>query len=83
MHRLAVMAQRLLRKTLRITGHLRPLGPRVTIGMERHAADAQPAAALLELRGAIARPHAAQVGKERSRGRQLAEQRRRFVPEVH
>lgn len=82
MHRFAVMAQRLLRKPLRITRHLRAFSPRITIRVERHALDAQAGATLLELGSPVAGAHTAQVGKERPRGGQLAQQRRHFVAEV-
>ncbi len=82
MHRFAVMAQRFLRKPLRITGHLRAFSPRITIRMERHAFDAQADATLLELRGPVAGANTAQVRKERSRGGQLAQQRRHFGSKV-
>jgi len=50
--------------------------------MQHHPAYSQPPAALPELGGAVSRPHAAQVWKQRTRCGQLAKQCCDFRAEV-
>src|SRR5665647_3567003 len=63
-HRLGVVAQRLLREPLRESAFQRPLRPRIPIRMQRHALDLQPVAPLLELRRPIPGAHGAEIRKK-------------------
>ena len=65
MHRLGVVAQRLLREPLRETAFQRPLRPRIPIRMQRHPGNPQPVAPLLELRRPIPGAHGAEIRKKR------------------
>ena len=57
MHALAVVAESDLGEALWVTGRLGPLGPRVTIGMQRHPYDAGSLASLLEFSRSVSSAH--------------------------
>ena len=82
MHRLAVVAQRLLREAFRIPTGAGPFRPRISIRMQGHPFDAKSPTALLELRGPIAGPHGAQIGEERPLRRQLSQRHFHLRTEV-
>jgi len=75
MHRLAVVAQRLLCKPLRVAALLGAFGPGITVGMQRHTLDTKPPATLLELSRTVATPDGLQVGKQRAGVWQTAKNR--------
>src|ERR1700723_2494996 len=62
-HGLAVMSKIHLGIPFWIARCLRPFRPSVTVAVQRHAFDAKSIAALLELRGAVARADGAQIRK--------------------
>ena len=64
MHRLGVVAQRLLREPLRETAFQRPLRPRIPIAVQRHPGNPQPVTPLLELRRPIPGAHGAEIRKQ-------------------
>ena len=64
MHRLAVVPQRLLGEPFRVAAGARPFRPRIAIGVQGDAGDAESAAALLEFGGPVASPHSAHVGEQ-------------------
>ena len=66
-HRLGVVAKRLLREPFWETAFKRPLRPRIPILMQRYPANPQPITPLLELRRPIPGANGAQVGKKRPR----------------
>ena len=63
---LAVVAEGFLREPFGITGGLCPFRPCVTVAVQRHAFDAKPDAALLELGCPVARADAPQIRKQRA-----------------
>ena len=65
MHGFAVVAQSQLRESFRIADNLRPFRPRVAIGVQGHSVNPETVAALLELRGAVARAHVCKRRKQR------------------
>src|SRR5256885_15340435 len=81
MHRLAVVPQRLLAKSFGIARRLRPLRPRVAVGMQRHAFNPQANATLMEFRGPVARTDSGEIWKERPCLRQRGEDFFDFFPE--
>jgi len=58
MHRLAVVAQSLLREPFWVTDGLGSFRPCVAVTVERYAGDAKLTATRSELGGAVASPHA-------------------------
>ena len=63
MHRLAVVAERLLREPFRVAALLGALRPSVAVGMKGDALDAESRAALLEFRGAVATADGLEIGE--------------------
>ena len=53
-------------KILELAARARPFGPSVTIGMKRDARDAETKAPLFELRCAVARPDAMEIGEQQT-----------------
>ena len=66
MHCLAVVTEGFLSEPLGIPALFGTFGPSVAIGMERDACDAQTKAPLLELRRAVARPDAMEIGEQQT-----------------
>ena len=74
MHGLAVVPQSLLREPFRVADRLGSFRPCVAVAVKRDASNAQLAAALSELRGSVASPHARQIRKQHSLRWQVFEQ---------
>jgi len=63
---LAVMAELLLGKALRVSRNLGTLGPGVAVGVQGDPLDAESVATLLELGGPVSGPYGGEVGEEES-----------------
>ena len=81
MHSLAVVTERHLRESFGIARRLRPLRPRIAVGMERHALNPQANATLMEFRGPVARTDSGEIWKERPCLRQRGQNFFDLVPE--
>ena len=67
MHGLAVVTQGQLREPFGIADDLRAFRPRVTVAVQRHALNAKPDTALLELCRPVARAHSGEIRKQGAR----------------
>src|SRR4051812_33492185 len=63
-HGFAAMAQGELRKAFRVSDHLGPFRPRVTVAVQRDTLYSEAGATLLELSRAVAGLHVAQIRKQ-------------------
>jgi hypothetical protein len=63
MHRLAVVAERLLREPFRVAALLGAFGPSVAVGMEGDPLNAESQTALFEFCGAVATADGLEIGE--------------------
>ena len=80
---LAILADIHLGIPFGIARRLRPFRPRIAVAVQRHAFDAESGAALLELRGPVARANRPQIRKQRPIAGKVAQEFRHVCIEAH